>query len=335
MGSVLAGIVALALIVGFVVLRGGDDAPVAGEPAKTDGGSTSQAPVEPAARNASDAVKGYLEALAANNPEAALGFAQEQPAETSLLTAEVLRASTDAAPITEINVPEVTDQYAYQVPATYRMGSKKVSEKFNVSKQDDDTYKITDAVVDVDVSRIKNTDVPLSINGVEISDDETELSLFPGNYAFASGLKNLDYGDSELLIQSPSDYASTAELRLEITPEGKKAFIAASKQALDKCLKQKKLAPSGCPNTVGAPKSGAKYKKGSIKWKVSGNPFSGMDPRLDYDDPSLATASASLTFRYEATITQDGRSGKSKGNTYDYTKFVVDLTKDDPNATLE
>ena len=324
----------LALIIGVVVL-GGKKKDVVTDPADPNAsGGTSQAPAQPATK-ASDAVQGYLEALAANDAAGALSFADKEPAETTLLTNEVLTASSEVAPITEINVPVVEDEYGGEVAATWKVGEKKVSEKFYVSKGDDDTFKLSQAVIDVDFSNVKVTDVPMSINGVEVTDDATDLSLFPGSYALTSGLKNLEYGDGELLIKSPSDYASTTELRLAITPDGKKAFISASKAALDKCVKQKKLAPSGCPNQINPPKDGSKVKKESMKWSVSGNPFGGMDPRLDYDDPTLATASASVKFKYEATLTKGGSSGKSKGDVYRYVKFGVDLTKDKPTATFE
>ena len=124
-GAVVLALVVAAIGIGVAVSRGGDD-PVAG--GGTGGGGTSSAP--PAeAKKASDAVKGYLDALAAGQAEAALAFGKDQPADKTFITDAVLADSVKRAPITDINVPEVADENAYQVSATYKIGGQAVNEE--------------------------------------------------------------------------------------------------------------------------------------------------------------------------------------------------------------
>ena len=82
----------------------------------------------------SDAVKSYLEALAAGQAATALSLGDDAPADTSLLTDAVLAQSNKLAPLTDINVPDVNDEYAYQVAASFKLGKQAVNENFSVAQ---------------------------------------------------------------------------------------------------------------------------------------------------------------------------------------------------------
>src|SRR5215216_979612 len=67
----------------------------------------------------SDAVMGYLQALAAGDAVAALSFAADPAPTGPLLTNEVLAKSSERADLSDIQVPDVDDQNATSVSATY------------------------------------------------------------------------------------------------------------------------------------------------------------------------------------------------------------------------
>ena len=296
---IIVGIVVLALIaggiaVGVVLSR---SAQTAGPGTGNSGGpGASSAP--PVATKPSDAVKSYLEALAAGNAEAALALGDTVPSDTTFLTNEVLAASNKLAPITDINVPEVADEYAYQVAASYKLGKQSIDENFGVTKAGDQ-WKLRDAFNDnIDMSFRSNRNLPLIVNGVQAK--TSKLRLFPGAYEFTTGSDNVSWGeDNVLIVQSPSEYPrGLSDIKPTLTDQGEKAFRDAVQASVDKCLKSDKIANPGCPNNVNPKKinSTYKFKDGTIEWEANrkNEAVEDMSIRLEYTNPSIASGSISL-----------------------------------------
>ena len=303
---IIVGAVVLLLIIGGVVtgvalLR--DPAPT------TDPGPTTQsAPNSPAASSsapapaakASDAVKSYLDALATGQADAALALSASTPADPTFLTDEVLAQSLKRAPLTDISVPDVDDEYAYKVDATYQLGKQTVSDGIYVEKKGDG-WKVKAAYAEVDLQTVREKTLPLSINGVAVK--ANKVRLFPGSYEFSTGSKNITYGDEGgiLLIETPDGYPEgLSDLRATLSSAGDKAFTSAVKASLKKCLAAKELAPKGCPNQTNNSNS-YKIDKSTLKWKLRGSdPTDNLEPRLDYQNPVIASASFSLSFEVKA-----------------------------------
>ena len=191
-GAAVLALVLIGTIIGVAVVRGGDD-PVAG--GGTGGGGTSSAP--PAeAKLPSDAVTGYLEALAAGDATTALTYASTAPSDTTFLTNEVLAASLKSGAITDINVPEVTDKYAYSVAASYKIGSQSVNADIPV-EEEGDVWKLREVAYDLTLTSTQNKTLPMLINGVQAEADK--VAVFPGTYTFTTGLDNISYGKSNKL----------------------------------------------------------------------------------------------------------------------------------------
>lgn len=265
-------------------------------------GASSAPPVQ--AANPSDAVKSYLDALAAGQADTALALGEDQPADKTFLTDAVLKDSNSRAPITDINVPEVTDQNAYQVDATYKIGDESVTEEFSVNKVGDD-WKLTKTFAELNLSYVRNKTLAMTLNGADVKTDK--IRIFPGSYEFTSASKHVDYGSENVLVlKSPSDYPSAADIKPTLTEGGYDAFLKAAKVGLDKCMAEKKLAPAGCPFGV-RPLSGQKIDPSSVKWKLAEDPWANLKARLDHQNPSIAEASASMIFEFTAKGTSDGR----------------------------
>lgn len=307
---VAAGL-ALLLVVGITIaaLTGRDDSTATGSDPK--GGSA------PAADKPSDAVRGYLEALAANDADRALGYLDEPPADTTFLTRPVLEASAKKAPISAVDVPEVTDEYAYQVPASYTFGNQPIQEDFSVTKESG-SWRLSRAVSEFDLGYQRDETLPMTINGVEVTTDK--VSLFPGVYAFSADSKWVTYGDkAEFRLTGPSDY-DAPRLTPTLSSAGRSAFLKATKTALDKCLAQRKIAPSGCPNRI-ALRKGQKVTESTIRWSLTADPFKNARVTLDSSDPTVAEASFYPRYRVRANGSDNGRSVRFDGEPFGIYSF--------------
>lgn len=324
--AVAAGLaIILAVGVGFLVTRDGGKEE-AGGPGGGGASSETSPPPEQGGKP-SDPVQGYLEALAAGDAETAIGFAKTAPADKTLLTDEVLQASNERAPISEISVPEVTDEYTRRVSAAFKVGDQSVNQDFRV-EQVGSEWKITEIVADLELSRVRANSVPMLINGVTVDSDA--LKVFPGSYEFTTGLKYLDYGKSNVLVvEGPDSYARTSDIELAPTKEGTKAFTAAAKAHHKKCVAKKELAPKGCPNIADVDE---KAKKGTVKWTVSGDPWASFKPRMSYDDPASIESRFSANYKVTFTDTKGTKQGYrvyGGSNTYS-----ANLTEDKVKVSL-
>jgi hypothetical protein len=326
---IIIGAAVLALIIlgvgagVFFMNRGGGTAE-----GPTDPGSSS---APPAASKASDAVKSYLEALAAGQAQTALALSDDQPADKTFLTDAVLADSNSRAPITDINVPDVPDEYAYSVDASYKLGKEAVSDKITVKKVGD-SWKVRTGYAALNLSYIRSKTVPMLVNKVPVKTDK--INIFPGSYTFDSGNKNISYGsDSSLLLKSPGDYPSATDIKATLTDVGQAAFEKSAKAQVNACLSQKKLAPSGCPFGV-RQLSGQKVDSSTIKWKLTNDPFSNLRVTLDYQNPATAKASASLTVSFKAKGTAYGSRSTFSQTVYRYVDMSASLTQDPVKVTI-
>ncbi len=299
----IAAGVALLLLIGGVVALVRNSVDSADDPIGSGGSGTSTS-TAPEASKPSDAVLGYLQALADQDPDKAIGYLEDEPADKTFLSREVLAVSAKRAAISAVDVPEVTDKYAYKVPATYQLGDRSVTEDYSVTEVGG-AWKVSRAVTELDLSYQRDDTLPMKINGVEVKEDK--VSLFPGYYAFTTDNAYVNFGSSNTLtLTGPSDYKSP-RLTPTLTKDGKAAFVKATKAAFGKCLDQRKLRPSGCPNKL-KEASGQKIKESSIRWSVSNDPFKNVRPTLDSTDPTSVSARFPTTYRIRATGTQNGRT---------------------------
>lgn len=299
---IVIGVVVLALVVAGIgialITRGGGDEPIA---SGGTGGGTSSAPAQ--AAKASDAVQGYLQALADGDAQGALAYASTTPSDTTFLTNEVLAASTTLAPISGITVPEVDDEYAYSVDASYKLGSQAVNASFSVEK-DGDSWKLREVAYDLDLGSRRNKTLPMIINGVTV--ESNTIALFPGSYEFTTGSKRIDYGKSNVLVvESPADYPrGISEIQPTLTSAGEKAFTDALETSIKTCMKSKDLKNKNCPNNVTKISGSVTPKEGTFSWSWDKGALDNLKVRLDYDNPAVASASVYLRMKAEGDCKQ-------------------------------
>jgi hypothetical protein len=267
----------------------------------------------------SDAVMGYLQALAAGDAVAALSFAADPAPSGPLLTNKVLAKSGERADLTEIQVPVVEDQNATSVSATYSLGNSAVSESFDVVKVAD-TWKLSRAVKDLDISFIVGGSVPVKINGVSV--DQDSVAVLPGSYAFTTGLPYVGYGSKNVvLVKSPYVEADTYRIESQLTKSGQKAVISATRKSYNKCLDANSLNPTNCPIKLDSKYS---YKKSTITWRQNGSdPF--RKAKVSFGG-TQARIEIPLNLRLSGSCTYQGRSGNCSGELTGRSVAVVKVT---------
>ena len=306
----------LGVVGGTVLVRGG-----AGPGSPQD--SPSPSPTGPP--TPADTVRRYLEALAAGNAEAARAEAASQPADVSMLTDDVIAAALAETPITEINVPPVTDvepdDETARVPASYLIGEERVNESVDVIRSDG-SWKVAETAVGVDLSSVRSENVPLVVNGATINADS--ITVFPGRYEITSDLDHIDYGeDNVIFIASASDSVSTGGIEPTLSSAGAKAFTDAIDAELDACVAKKELVPKGCPFGY---KLGYQEKitKKSIKWSLASEPE--HDPYLDSNDQSMGKATFDLKLELTATGTKNGEKHTFDESVSVFATVMADMT---------
>jgi hypothetical protein len=314
-GVAALAVILMAVLAVVVATRGG--------PAANPGGNTgtqgSQSGAPQNTPRPSDAVTAYLQALAAGDAVVALSYTADPAPSGRLLTNEVLAESSKRAPLTEIHVPVVEDQSAKSVSATYTLGNSAVSESFDVVKVGD-TWKLSRAVKDLDLSFIPDGSVPVKINGVKVT--ENSVAVLPGSYAFTTGLPYVGYGSKNVvLVKSPYLEADTYRIQSQLTKSGKKAVVSATKKSYKRCLEAHSLNPKNCPMNFD---SKYRYDKSTITWRQAGGDpfrksevtFSGTQARIEIE----------LNLKLTGSCTYQGRSGNCSGTLTGRSVAVVKAT---------
>jgi hypothetical protein len=315
---IIIGAAALAVIlmavVAVVVATRGDPSADPGSQGQNQNGAPQNA------ARPSDAVTAYLQALAAGDAVAALSYAADPAPTGPLLTNEVLAESVNRAALSEIQVPVVEDQNAQSVSATYTLGDSAVSESFDVVKVGD-SWRLSRAVKDLDLSFIVGGSVPVKINGVEV--DQDSVAVLPGSYEFTTGLRYVGYGSKNVvLVKSPYVEADTYRIQSQLTKSGKKAVISATEKSYNKCLKANSLNPKNCPMKF---ESKYRYNKSTITWQqAGGDPF--RKPKVTFGE-TQARVEIPLNLRLAGSCTHQGRSGNCSGTLTGRSVAVVKVTE--------
>lgn len=284
-GALVLVIVVVVIVVAVVHASGQGDNAAEPPQGTSTAGSKSSTQAKP--ETASDAVQGYLNALAAGDATKALTYLSQQPSDTSLMTNDVLKASLKSAPLTGITVPKVTDKYAYEVDASYKLGDRPVNAKFDI---DDSSghYLIDQGYAELDLGDVSNG-LPLTINGTKVSADK--VYLFPGSYHVATTARYISLGSSaDFLVQQPDDYPDV-EPKPELTSQGQKVFKQKVTAAIQACLKSTKRNPGCGLSLAGKTDDGYTVKDGTVHRTLTADAraqIKTMKATLDYENPTVA-----------------------------------------------
>ena len=213
---------------------------------------------------------GYLNALAAGDADGALAYAAAAVPAGPFMTDQVLAESVKRAPITQVDVPTVTDPTATTVTARYTLGKTPVTVDYGV-QQVGGAWKLTAVNKTLDLGLVRSPSFPLLINGVKVTSDFVDV--LPGTYAFTTASPNLTLGANAVItVKHPNDYANVLDLRVGLSAAGRKTVVTLAKQSYAACLKSRNTRPKNCPFRWTDPS--ARYRQGSVRWRQKGaDPF--------------------------------------------------------------
>jgi hypothetical protein len=106
-----------------------------------------------------------------------------------------------------------------------------------------------------------------------------------------------------------------------LTEDAEAAFLKATRAALEKCLDQRELAPSGCPNRLEA-RDNQEVEEKTVRWSLTNNPFKNARVTLDHQDPSVVEGTFYPKYNFKAEGTVDGRRARFDGPPIGLDSFI-------------
>ncbi|WP_342372072.1 hypothetical protein PCC79_13005 [Propioniciclava soli] len=261
----------------------------------------------------------YLDSLAAADAEGALATLAEQPANTTLLTDEVLQASVEASPLSAIAVGEVTSEgQNATADVTYRIGEEDVALTLPMTGDGARTWHLTDGLGELTLASTDH----LTVNGAELT--EATNPVFPGTYTAAATNQYLVLnGATSAFIPSPQADAATITPEFALSDPGRESILAAVRTRLDECVASTETLPGNCPFGLAA--DGAEVS--NVRFQLNNDPWAEFAPALD-----MAAMTASGTVHLDitgfATVTAAGLTGDVDQNFAVDRAWSVNLTED-------
>lgn len=244
------------------------------------------------APTASSSVEAYLTAISEGDAETALEYVDPY-GDKSLLTDEVLKASNELAPITDIVVEE-SDSGSYEstVTATFSVGGETVERDFTVYSYSDE-FQISDGLSSVSLSYFNG--LGLTVNGVEPEDEYSYV--FPGTYQLALAYEQfaLDSDSDTFQIIEPDDAEVFYDVRPVLTEDGEATFRELVTAAIQECVAMKTLTtPCGMDVTdieldggAYTPVDGTVTRTLESGWEKE---IADMEISVDYSTPTLVSS---------------------------------------------
>ncbi|QIK72841.1 hypothetical protein G7070_11855 [Propioniciclava coleopterorum] len=264
----------------------------------------------------------YLSSIASGDAQAALATLADKPANTALLTGEVLTASRSTAPLTDIQVgtPVFDGGSAATVPASYRIGDQAVSTTLHLEGDGRTQWLISDGTADLTLSSTAG----LTVNSAKVT--EGTNPVFPGSYTVATGTDNVSIeGTPQAVVASPDAEPTSLDVTAVLSETGKQNVLTAVKTRFDECLASTEARPADCP--FGVRTDDVEVTPGSVKFALVNDPWAGFAPTLDAANLS-ATGPLAYVIDATATVSQNGLTTEGTTRLERAVAFTVDLTKD-------
>ncbi|TMS54839.1 hypothetical protein [Mycobacterium sp. DBP42] len=236
-----AGVVAVALIVGGVVVFSGGG--------EYDGGTG----------KAGEAVTAYLEALQRGDAKTALSLGRDQPPDTSMLTDEILKKQMEKFPITDVKIlgDIPTTSGGAMVHVIAKVGGVDSDERIVLEKPPPGQgWKLDSAAMSVEF-KIDDMNPDLA-KSITVWDKPVPKSgkayVFPGLVEMGSSNPALEVDNSPAVGNAdPTLYEISTMSRvvypdIKVSDDGRQIVRDELKKALEKCAESSSLEPPKCPN---------------------------------------------------------------------------------------
>lgn len=268
------------------------------------------------------AAQSFVTAIADADADAALDLLAERPANTALLTDDVLAASQREAHLTEVEVTSVTQrEQGATVAVSYQLGTERVDTQLDLVDAGN-SWKVTDGTANLDVPDARG----ITVNGAALT--ENVNPAFPGTYVAApvSDVVTIE-GESRATIKDPAQEGATLAVTPALSESGREKVVTTVKTRFEECLAEKVSRPANCPFGFGD--ENVEITPDSVQFTLVNDPW--PDFPVDFDPARLL---ASGLFHYEvnadATVTQDGLTAEATLTDSTERAYEVDLTQDPP-----
>lgn len=264
----------------------------------------------------------YLQGISDGDVAMALGTLAEQPADSTLLTNEVLATSVAAQPITNATVDAITtDGETATADVSYTIGDTEVAVTLDLVGDGRTSWHITDGLADLTLT---SSDA-LTINGAAV--DQLSYPVLPGSYTAAPVTDLISLGDdTTVLINDPLGEGATISPAYSVSEAGRETILSTLKADIDRCLASTESVMDGCP--FGIDPGETEVKAGSVRFELTNDPWADFAAELD---PTTLTATGTVTFTIDATasVTFDGRTNDAAETTIEADRtWAVDLTQE-------
>ena len=280
-GGGIGLIVIIALVVAFAIVPAFGRSGSGGGEAKSAGSAT-------------ELVQGYLKAVAASDADTALGYLEDEPENTDLLTDKMLEASNKIAPITGITVgkPKKADKYSSEVTAKYKIGQRSVSSTYRAYRGSGGEWELSGGTTDLSFDyAFEGLDI--TVNGVAVEGDSADV--FPGSYELATTTKYFQLtGKTTVVVDGPNEFDTLGGTKAELNDEGLQAYRDIVQKAVAGCLAAKTL-EAGCGLSIsGLDSDGTQMVDGTVTRTLSAEgqaTLAGLTPRDSFSNPLHVTGS--------------------------------------------
>lgn len=248
-------------------------------------------------------VEEYLQAIAAGDAEEVLGYGPRPPADSPLLTDELLASSNNRAPLTDIEVVASNDT---QVQVEYQRGGQPVTGIFDVSKANGRWTMQTWGVLQVTENDLR---MPFLLDGVELPGPGA-YPVFPGNYLITSSSEALDI-DTRLQVPDNASDRPLGVVPMELTDAGRRDALSLIGNELDRCfaaLNEGNLTPDNCPIRVNSEIDGdGEVLPETIDVEIQNDPLHGVEVNV-VDDSPIAVADLSIDYTISGQAQRAGET---------------------------
>lgn len=267
---------------------------------------------------AEQAVEEYLGALADGDAAAAREYVWNLDSD-ALLTDEVLAASQDLAPITDVEVGEAeADGPDAVVPVSFKLGDETVERTFTVWTTGSG-WQLYDGLTTVGFFQFEG--LGLSLNGVPA--DDVYFEVFPGVYEIGIDDRHFEIpeGRSTVRIATLDDEDALYELQAEPTAETLETFRTLVRESLEECLAMTSLT-TPCGLDADVDDRGDRVIDGTVKRELTPEgelQLTELEVEQLWDTPTALSAWGYIDIR----ITGSTASGDSEPITSSYLRYPI------------
>jgi hypothetical protein len=275
-----------------------------------------------------DVVKAYLADLAKGDAKSALALGSTAPANTDLVTPDILKKQQETAKISDVKVVESeTAKYEgkdhARVHVTYTFGNRQADARYLLTKVK--KWLLDETVVEIDLGSAR---VPgLTIFGVDVSARD-KAYVFPGPVEWGSSNGYLSIKNRSTTYATDPTGSDYPDLDTSLSDAGKQAVNKAMGEFFTNCAKSNAIRVEDCDLSIYPDDYRLTAVDETAKWKPPTD-LTGLSITVSSYDGLKARISGDVTFSvtYKARNYQTEKVTTQTGTDKAYLYGTIDLAK--------